>query len=63
MFTGQPTRSASTPSRNRVSVHDFHATMLHLLGMDSRNLVFDRHGLKERLTDQYPARVVKELLA
>ena len=48
---------------DRVSVHDFHATMLHLLGMDSRNLIFDRHGLKERLTDQYPARVVKELLA
>lgn len=48
---------------NRVSVHDFHATMLHLLGMDFRKLVFDRNGLKERLTDQYPARVVSEILA
>ena len=48
---------------DRVSVHDFHATMLHLLGMDFRNLVFERHGLKERLTDQYPARVVQEVLA
>jgi len=47
---------------NRVSVHDFHATMLHLLGMDFRKLAFERHSLQERLTDQYPARVVKEIL-
>ncbi|MDE0127878.1 MAG: DUF1501 domain-containing protein [Bryobacterales bacterium] len=47
----------------RVSVHDFHATMLHLLGMDHRELTHERHGLQERLTDQYPARVVTELLA
>jgi hypothetical protein len=48
---------------NRVSVHDFHATLLHLLGMNCRELVFERHGLKERLTDQFPARVVSEILA
>jgi hypothetical protein len=47
---------------NRVSVHDFHATVLHLLGMNCRELVFERHGLKERLTDQFPARVVTEIL-
>ncbi|HUQ92503.1 MAG TPA: DUF1501 domain-containing protein [Bryobacteraceae bacterium] len=46
----------------RVSVHDFHATMLHLLGLEFRELVYDRHGLKERLTDQFPARVVTEAL-
>jgi hypothetical protein len=48
---------------NRVSVHDFHATILHLLGMNFRDLVYERHGLKERLTDQTPARVVSEILA
>jgi hypothetical protein len=48
---------------NRVSVHDFHATILHLLGMNFRDLVFERHGLKERLTDQIPARIVSEILA
>ncbi len=48
---------------NRVSVHDFHATMLHLLGMNCRDLVYHRHGLNERLTDQFPARVVSEILA
>jgi hypothetical protein len=47
----------------RVSVHDFHATMLHLLGLRFRDLVYPRHGLNERLTDQYPAHVVQELLA
>ncbi|MBM3795365.1 MAG: DUF1501 domain-containing protein [Acidobacteria bacterium] len=48
---------------NRVSVHDFHATMLHLLGLRFRDLAFTRHSLSERLTDQYPARVVREILA
>jgi hypothetical protein len=46
-----------------VSVHDFHATILHLLGLNNRDLFLDRHGLKERLTDQFPARVVSEILA
>ncbi|MEX2263972.1 MAG: DUF1501 domain-containing protein [Bryobacteraceae bacterium] len=48
---------------NRVSVHDFHATMLHLLGLNFRELAFERHSLPERLTDQYPARVVSGILA
>ena len=48
---------------NPVSVHDFHATILHLLGMDHRRLVYERDGREERLTDEFPARVVKEILA
>jgi uncharacterized protein (DUF1501 family) len=47
---------------NKVSVHDFHATILHLLGLHYRELAFDRSGLSERLTDQFPARVVSEIL-
>ena len=50
-------------AENRVSVQDFHATLLHLLGMNFRDLVYSQHGLDERLTDQYPARVVNEILA
>ncbi len=46
---------------NRVSVQDFHATVLHALGMNFRSLTFERHGLSERLTEQFPARVVKEI--
>ena len=45
-------------AENKVSVHDLHATILHLLGLNNRELFIDRNGLKERLTDQYPARVV-----
>ena len=48
---------------NKVSVHDFHATILHQLGLNHRDLALERHGLKERLTDQFPARVVREILA
>ena len=48
---------------DRVSVHDFHATVLNLMGMNFRDLVYRRHGLDERLTDQFPARVVRELIA
>ena len=47
---------------NPVSVHDFHATILHQLGMDYRKLVYNHHGLDERLTGVEPARVVKEIL-
>ena len=47
----------------RVSVHDFHATMLHQIGLDFNKLTYDVDGLDERLTGQYPARVVSEILA
>lgn len=48
---------------NKVSVTDWHATILHLLGMDYQRLVFDQNGLKEKLTSVFEARVVKEILA
>ena len=47
---------------NRVSVHDLHATILHALGLDHTRLVYNHHGLEERLTGVKPARVVKEIL-
>lgn len=48
---------------NRVSVHDLHATILHCLGIDHENLVYNHHGLEEQLTGVDPARVVKEILS
>src|SRR6185369_11046962 len=39
-------------AENKVSVHDLHATILHLLGLNNRELFYDRNGLRERLTDQ-----------
>ena len=38
---------------NRVSVHDLHATMLHLLGIDHTKLTFRFSGRDIRLTDVY----------
>ena len=35
---------------NPVSVHDFHATMLHLLGIDHKRLTVKFQGLDARLT-------------
>ena len=46
-----------------VSVHDFHATILHCLGLHHQKLFFRRSGLDERLTGFEPPRVVKEILA
>jgi hypothetical protein len=46
-----------------VSVHDFHATILHLLGLHHEKLFFTRSGLPERLTGFEPPRVVTEILA
>ena len=50
-------------AENPVSVHDFHATILHLLGMNHRDLFYEREGRPERITDEFPARVVDEIMA
>ena len=47
----------------RVSVPDFHATILHLLGLDYHKLAYHRNGLEERLTGVAKANVVKGILA
>jgi hypothetical protein len=38
-------------AENPVSVHDVHATILHLLGMDHKRLTFLHNGRRYRLTD------------
>ena len=47
---------------NRAEIHDMHATMLHLLGMDHKRLTFRFGGRDMRLTDVH-GRVVKSLFA
>ena len=39
------------PVENSVDVHDFHATLLHLLGVNHKKLTFKYQGRKFRLTD------------
>lgn len=46
----------------KVHIHDLHATMLHLLGLDHERLTYRYAGRDFRLTDVH-GRVVKEVLA
>ena len=46
-----------------VSVHDFHATMLHLLGIDHERFTYKFQGLDMRLTGVEPSRVLRPILA
>ncbi|MFO0926308.1 MAG: DUF1501 domain-containing protein [Gemmataceae bacterium] len=47
---------------NKVHVHDLHATILHLLGLDHERLTFRHAGRDFRLTDVH-GHVVREVLA
>jgi uncharacterized protein (DUF1501 family) len=49
-------------AEDRVHVHDFHATILHLLGLNHELLTFRHAGRDFRLTDVY-GRVVRQILA
>ena len=48
-------------AENKVHVHDLHATLLHLLGLDHEELTYFHNGRNERLTD-VAGRVVHEIL-
>lgn len=47
---------------NPVSVHDLHATMLHLLGINHKRLTFKFQGRQYRLTDVH-GHIVRSILA
>lgn len=47
---------------DRVDIHDMHATILHLLGVDHKRLTFRHGGRDHRLTDVH-GRVIGALLA
>ena len=46
---------------NVITPHDFHATILHLLGLDHERLTFYHDGIQRRLTDVH-GHVIKEVL-
>ena len=50
------------PAEKPVHVHDFHATILHLMGFDHTKLTFRHSGRDYRLTDVH-GDVVKGVLA
>ena len=49
-------------AENPVDVHDLHATILHLLGIDHQRLTYRFQGRYFRLTDVH-GQIVRELLA
>lgn len=49
--------------RDPVHIRDFHATVLHLLGIDHQRLTFKSQGLDQRLTGVEPAKVIGAWLA
>jgi hypothetical protein len=49
-------------ARNPVHIHDFQATILHLLGIDHERLTFKDQGRRYRLTDVH-GKVVHDLLS
>jgi Protein of unknown function (DUF1501) len=49
-------------AENPVDVHDFHATILHLLGIDHTRLTFYHNGIQRRLTNVH-GNVMRAILA
>ena len=49
-------------AENRVHVHDLHATVLHMMGLDHKRLTFPFGGREMRLTDVH-GEIVKAVLA
>ena len=48
--------------QNVLTAHDFHATILHLLGLDHKRLTFYHNGIERRLTDVH-GKVIEEIIA
>jgi hypothetical protein len=62
MAYGSTDEIAATVAEDPVHVHDFHATILHLLGIDHTRLTYRHAGRDFRLTD-VKGNVVREILA
>jgi hypothetical protein len=61
MVYGETDEFSYNVQRDPVHVHDFQATMMHLLGIDHERLIFKYQGRRFRLTDVH-GHVVKDLL-
>ena len=59
---GETDDFAYNVTRDPVHVHDFQATILHLLGIDHERLTFKFQGRHHRLTDVH-GQVVQNILA
>jgi arylsulfatase A-like enzyme len=46
-----------------VNHYDYHATLLHLFGLNPDQLVYEQNGRQRKLTEKHPGRIVQEILA
>ena len=60
--TAPPTSYGYEAVENKVHIHDLHATILHLLGLDHEQLTYRYAGRDFRLTDVH-GNVVKDIMA
>jgi len=61
MSYGETDDFGATVASNRVHIHDFHTTILHLLGFDHTRLTYRHAGRDYRLTDVH-GNVMSEIL-
>ena len=59
---GTPDEIGMKAAENPVHWHDFHATVLHLLGIDHMRLTYSHNGIRRRLTD-VSGQVIRGILA
>ena len=62
LMHGESDELGFRPARDKVHIHDLHATLLHLLGFDHERLTFRFQGRDYRLTDVH-GHVVKGVIA
>ncbi len=62
LIYGQTDEFGQYAVENRVHMHDLHATILHLLGLDHERLTFRHEGRDFRLTDVF-GNVVNDIIA
>jgi hypothetical protein len=64
MIYGETDEFSYNIVENPVHVRDFHATILHLLGLDHHRFSYRHQGLDQRLTGvEAPAQIIKPILA
>jgi hypothetical protein len=49
--------------KDQVTVQDWHATILHQLGLDHHKLTYNRNGFEEKLTGTFEAKLIKGILS
>jgi hypothetical protein len=58
---GAPDEYGYHAVEDRMTIHDLHATLLHIMGLDHTPLTFEHAGRDYRLTDVYGEAVSKIL--